>query len=94
MALHKESAVVKKGCASAPATHSVDLTTCKKCHLCAEICPAVFAMADDGLAYVKQDGVVLAGGFADALADVPESEEDGVAEAAEACPGECIFITE
>ena len=72
----------------------IDQDLCTGDGLCAEICPAVFAMADDGLAYVKQNGVVLAGGFADALADVPESEEDGVAEAAEACPGECIFITE
>ena len=72
----------------------IDQDLCTGDGLCAEICPAVFAMADDGLAYVKQNGVVLAGGFADALADVPESEEDGVAEAAEACPGVCIFITE
>ncbi|MFA5399097.1 MAG: nitroreductase family protein [Dehalococcoidia bacterium] len=28
-------------------THTVDLTTCKKCHLCAEICPAGIIRADD-----------------------------------------------
>jgi ferredoxin len=40
MDLHKVSSTENNGGASAPATHSVDLTTCKKCHLCAEICPA------------------------------------------------------
>ena len=30
-----------------PATHSVDLTTCKRCRLCAEICPAGIIRADD-----------------------------------------------
>ena len=30
-----------------PATHSVDLTTCKKCHLCAGVCPAGIIQADD-----------------------------------------------
>jgi len=28
-------------------THTVDLATCKKCHLCAEICPAGIIKADD-----------------------------------------------
>ncbi len=30
-----------------PTTHSVDLTTCKKCHLCAGICPAGIIQSDD-----------------------------------------------
>jgi ferredoxin len=30
-----------------PATHSIDLTTCKKCHLCAGVCPAGIIQADD-----------------------------------------------
>ena len=30
-----------------PTKHTVDLTTCKKCRLCAEICPAGIIRADD-----------------------------------------------
>ena len=30
-----------------PTTHSVDLSTCKKCHLCAEVCVAGIIQADD-----------------------------------------------
>lgn len=30
-----------------PATHTVDLSTCKKCHLCAGICPAGIIQSDD-----------------------------------------------
>ncbi|MDD5648093.1 MAG: nitroreductase family protein [Dehalococcoidia bacterium] len=30
-----------------PAAHTVDLATCKKCHLCAEICPAGIIDVDD-----------------------------------------------
>jgi hypothetical protein len=41
------------------------------------------------LAYVKQDGITL--GARD-LADVPSDLEDSVIEAAEECPGACIFI--
>jgi len=48
-------------------------------------------MADDGLAYVKEDGVVLEGGMRNALALVPITLEGDVVEAAETCPGECIF---
>jgi ferredoxin len=47
MGLHKAIPAVKNSGASAPATHSVDLTTCTKCHLCAEICPAGIIGADE-----------------------------------------------
>jgi len=47
MHLHKVTPRVKNSGASAPATHSVDLTTCKKCHLCAEVCPAGIIRADE-----------------------------------------------
>ena len=49
--------------------------------ICAEICPEVFVMEDDGLAHVKVD-VVL------------EGLEDKVREAAEACPAIAIEIEE
>jgi ferredoxin len=53
----------------------------------------VFTLLDDGLAYVKQGDTVLnePGGSAQ-MAEVATGLEDAVTEAAEECPGECIFI--
>ncbi|MCX5996207.1 MAG: nitroreductase family protein [Chloroflexi bacterium] len=36
-----------------PATHSVDLATCKKCHLCAEVCPAGIIQADETARFLE-----------------------------------------
>ncbi len=47
MNLHKVTMTVTDGVVPAPVTHSVDLNTCKKCHLCAEICPAGIIGADE-----------------------------------------------
>jgi len=47
MHLHKVASTARDGKVSGPATHAVDLATCKKCHLCAEICPAGIIDADD-----------------------------------------------
>jgi len=38
-----------------PTTHSVDLTTCKKCHLCAEICAAGIIQADDTTRFIDEN---------------------------------------
>jgi ferredoxin len=48
---------------------------------CADICPDVFVMHDDGV-YRAQVRV----------ADVHPSLHAAVVEAAEDCPGECIFV--
>ena len=71
----------------------IDQDLCTGDGLCKEIAPSVFTLLDDGLAYVKQGDKVLSDpGGADALADIPEGLLDSVVEAAEECPGECIFI--
>jgi ferredoxin len=71
----------------------IDQDLCTGDGLCEEICPSVFTLLDDGLAYVKQDGAVLnAPGGAEGVAAVPAGMEDAVIEASEECPGECIFI--
>lgn len=71
----------------------IDQDLCTGDGLCEEICPDVFTLLDDGLAYVKENGKVLSEpGGADSLAQVPEGLEESVIEAAEECPGECIFI--
>ena len=73
-----------------------DRDLCTGDGICVEIAPDVFALLDDGLAYVKDDangGAVLSEpGGVQGLAAVKGGKEDGVIESAEECPGECIFI--
>lgn len=75
----------------------IDQDLCTGDGICVEICPDIFFMSDDGLAYVKDVGesanvreprLKMATG----LADVPANLLDAVIESAEECPGECIFI--
>jgi ferredoxin len=71
----------------------IDQDLCTGDGLCEEICPDVFTLLDDGLAYVKDNGKVLSDpGGVEGLANVPAGLEEAVIEAAEECPGECIFI--
>ncbi len=57
----------------------IDRDACIGCALCAETCPEVFAMMDDGLAHAIVD-------------PVPHEEYDCVREAAEICPVEAIDV--
>ncbi|NNN02177.1 MAG: ferredoxin [Acidimicrobiaceae bacterium] len=71
----------------------IDQDLCTGDGLCEEICPAVFTLLDDGLAYVKDGAEVKSSpGGAEGVANVPTDLEDAVSEASEECPGECIFI--
>ena len=71
----------------------IDQDLCTGDGLCEEIAPAVFTLLDDGLAYVKEGDKVLSNpGGPEGLANVPAGMDDAVIEAAEECPGECIFI--
>lgn len=80
----------------------IDQDLCTGDGLCVEIEPALFAMADDGLAYVKEADWPGLGGpdggsepllqMGSGLAVVPEANVESTIEAAEDCPGECIFI--
>lgn len=76
----------------------IDQDLCTGDGLCVEICPQLFFMHDDGLAYVKEEGDSgLENGepklkMAKGLANVPDKLLDITVEAAEECPGECIFI--
>lgn len=58
---------------------SIERDGCISCGLCAENCPEVFRMADDGLAEVYVD-------------EVPEEVEDAAEEASEGCPVSVISI--
>lgn len=71
----------------------IDQDLCTGDGLCEEICPSVFTLLDDGLAYVKQGTDVKSNpGGTEGVADVAPEFEDAVVEASEECPGECIFI--
>ncbi len=84
----------------------IDADLCTGDGICAEIAPSVFFMEDDGLAYVKEakenfpdlggdhkfNESLGTGGLANGLGRIPDSKLDDVIEAAEECPGECIFI--
>jgi len=71
----------------------IDQDLCTGDGLCAEIAPAVFTLLDDGLAYVRDGDLVRndPGGSAGVVV-VPSDLDELVTEAAEECPGECIFI--
>ena len=63
---------------------SIDRDLCTGDAQCADICPEVFFVPDDGemcLCSVRPEVDV-----------VPATLEDAVVEAAEYCPGSCIFV--
>jgi ferredoxin len=71
----------------------IDQDLCTGDGLCEELAPPVFTLLDDGLAYVRQNGETLSDpGGAGSVAAVPADLDDAVIEAAEECPGECIFV--
>jgi ferredoxin len=75
----------------------IDQDLCTGDGLCAEIAPDVFVMMSDGLAYVQENGKIYAAAAGNlegsaGLASFSDDRIDDVVEAADECPGECIFI--
>jgi ferredoxin len=71
----------------------IDQDLCTGDGLCTDHAPAVFTLLEDGIAYVKQAERVLNDpGSSGSLASVPPALEHDVVQAADDCPGECIFI--
>jgi ferredoxin len=67
----------------------IDQELCTGDGQCVDICPDVFFMHDDGRTYrAHVRNAEEAGG----MASVPRSLEAEVVEAAEDCPGTCIFV--
>ena len=82
----------------------IDQDLCTGDGLCVEICPSLFEMHDDGLAYVKEadwpnlmgpagTGSEPALQMAEGTAGVPDALLADCIEAAEECPGECIYLS-
>ena len=68
----------------------IDQDCCTGAGLCVDRCPDLFVVLDDGIGYVREAGGVVADpGRAIA---VPIRREDDVIDAAEHCPGECIYL--
>jgi ferredoxin len=72
----------------------IDQKFCTGDGLCEDLCPAMFTLRDDGLAYVKEGDEVRIPGGSMGLAAVPAELEDAVRDAKDQCAGECIFIEE
>lgn len=79
----------------------IDQDLCTGDGLCGEIEPSIFSGHDDGLWYVKEpewpdiyngQGNDPVYKMSEGLATVPEPLVENVIEAAEECPGECIFL--
>ena len=71
----------------------IDQDLCTGDGLCVDRCPDVFVQLEDGIAYVAEYAYPLNDpGGPGSLAVVPDYYQDSVVEAAEVCPGECIFI--
>lgn len=76
-----------------PARVWIDQDLCTGDGLCVDHCPDVFVLLEDGIAYVRHGAFVGndPGGSASTV-DVPSRHLASVIIAADACPGECIFI--
>lgn len=71
----------------------IDQDLCTGDGLCVDHCPDVFVQLEDGIAYVANDGVPSNDpGGSGSLVLIPERHLAQVIQAAEVCPGECIFI--
>ena len=71
----------------------IDQDLCTGDGLCTDHCPEVFVLLDDGISYVRENGIVNnePGGAASTVR-VPVRLESAAIAAALDCPGECIFL--
>jgi ferredoxin len=71
----------------------IDQDLCTGDGLCIDHCPEVFVLLDDGISYVMADGQPQNDpGGPEGMVTVPSALHRRVIDAAEDCPGECIFL--
>jgi ferredoxin len=73
----------------------IDQLGCTGSGQCELLVPELFVVTDDGLATVKTDaGELLPDGGEGVGATVPSALETKVRDAADVCPGACIYLVE
>lgn len=75
---------------------SIEQDECTGCSACPDYAPKYFYMRQNGMAYVKdnidQDPEQISHqGFGDSV-DIEEADLNVVSDAAEFCPGQCIYL--
>ena len=71
----------------------IDQDLCTGDGLCVDHCPEVFTLLEDGISYVHDDdGPRNDPGGAEGVVRVRTRWEKAVINAADDCPGECIFL--
>jgi ferredoxin len=68
----------------------IDQDCCTGAGLCVDRCPDLFVVLEDGLGYVYDHGGVFS--EPGRALPVPARHEDAALDAAEHCPGECIYL--
>ena len=68
----------------------IDQDCCTGAGLCVDRCPDLFVVLEDGIGYVHDGGSVLTDPIARGV--VPGRLERDAIDAAEHCPGECIYL--
>ncbi|MDR1998932.1 MAG: ferredoxin [Frankiaceae bacterium] len=71
---------------------SVDRDQCISSGLCEVIAPDVFLVADDGLVRLLDEPSAVAAEGSVVTCLVKSGREEAVQEAADQCPGACIFV--
>ena len=71
----------------------IDQDLCTGDGLCTDHCPEIFVLLEDGISYVH-DGHTVGNdpGGANSVVQVATRHEQAVIDAADDCPGECIFV--
>jgi ferredoxin len=71
----------------------IDQDLCTGDGLCVDHCPEVFVLLEDGISYVHDgDWIGNNPGQSGSVVNVRPNLEHAVIDAAQDCPGECIFI--
>lgn len=70
----------------------IDQDLCTGDGLCEEICPPVFHLVDSLSYVIGPNGQPMMAGGPNSCAEIAPATLDAVLDAAEECPGECIFI--
>jgi ferredoxin len=69
----------------------IDQDCCTGAGLCVDHCPEMFIVLEDGIGYVHDGDGVIADATTPSIA-VPRRHERAAVDAAERCPGECIYL--